>query len=103
MKTKILLIAIVLIILNVSCKVQVYPSIVDGSKSDGTLTATYYYESLTTPIVHWEEAKIKALEKCKAWGYRDFDFFDGISQCVKQDTYGNCVTYQVIYKCQCKN
>jgi len=88
----------------VSCKVQVYPSIIDGSKADGTLTISYEVIAYTKPIVHWEEVIQSSRSKCQLWGYKDVEFFGGgTSKCNNIDLNGNCCRWLVTYKCQCTN
>ena len=85
-----------------SCEVQKYLAISDGSKSDGTLTMIYEYGVYEKPVVHWDEAKQSATEKCQSWGYGGSEFFDvGEKACVARDANGNCVRFRVTYKCQC--
>lgn len=86
-----------------SCTVQKYLAIIDGSKSDGTLTMMYEYKNagFEKPVVHWDEAKKSAISKCQSWGFKGAEFFDvGTSVCVAYDGY-TCVRKRVTYKCQC--
>lgn len=87
-----------------SCKAHKYLAISDGSKADGTLTLMYEYGVFEKPILHWEEAKKSAIEKCKSWGFNGAEFFDvGTSVCISYNSARQCVRYRVTYKCQCTN
>lgn len=84
-----------------SCEVQKYMSLTDGSKAEGTLTFSYDVGSFEKPVVHWDEAKAKANEKCKAWGYSGAEWLtDGEKQCIQYNEYG-CVRWRYTYICQC--
>jgi S1-C subfamily serine protease len=85
-----------------SCTSVKYLAISDGSRSDGTLTLMYEYGAFEKPVVQWEAAKKSAIEKCRSWGYYGAEFFDvGTSNCIGYNSYGNCLRWRVIYKCQC--
>lgn len=76
--------------------------ITNGSRSDGTLTLSYEYGAFEVPEVNWENAKLKAIDKCKSWGYAGAEFFEaGESHCLSYNMYGSCTRWRVIYKCQC--
>lgn len=98
---KFLILIFTIIVLD-SCEVQKYLAISDGSKSDGTLTMVYEHGVYEKPVVHWEEAKQSAAEKCQSWGYGGAEFFDvGEKECISRDANGNCLRFRVTYKCQC--
>ena len=106
MKTRILfsIMGLSLLFVLSSCNAIKYLQIVDGSKSDGTLTMVYEYGIFEKPIVQWDQAKQNAINKCQSWGYKSAEFFDaGVTQCIGYDQYGSCVRWRVIYKCQCTN
>ena len=87
-----------------SCTSIKYLQIADGSKSDGTLTLVYEYGAFEKPVVQWDQAKQNATDKCKSWGYKGAEFFDvGVTNCIGYNGYGNCISWRVIYKCQCTN
>lgn len=94
MKTIKLLVAVAFIM--TSCTVQRELLVVDGSKSDGTVTLAAEYPVGPRVKVDVEKAKLKALEKCKAWGYKNAEFFDsGIDTAI-----GNG-RRRIVYKAQC--
>lgn len=76
-----LLFAVVLF--NTRCSVQRELQVVDGSKADGTLTLATEYDGAFKVKVDVQKAKLKAEEKCKAWGYSNAEFFDaGLTQSI---------------------
>lgn len=84
------------------CVVHKCPSVYDGSKSDATIAMYYEYGEYEKPVVHWEEAKAKALEKCKNWGYSNVEYFgSGVTECIAYDLEGICERWRVTLKCQC--
>lgn len=107
MKKKIFIILGMTILLLSSCSrtIDKYLQIVDGSKSDGTLTMIYEYPLHWRWIkynIRWDDAKVSAIKKCQSWGYSSAEFFDaGLTQCISFDMYGNCIMWRVTYKCQC--
>jgi len=93
---------IVFVLLFAASAVQKDLQISDGSKADGTLTLVYEYGAFEKPEVNWESAKLRAIEKCRSWGYSNAEFFDvGTRTCLSYDMYGSCNTWRVTYKCQC--
>ncbi len=99
MKTLSFLIAI--FILTTGCETTKYLSVLNGSKSDGTLVMAYEYGGFQKPIVQWNDANARADQYCKSWGYKGHQWFDPQYICIWKDAYGNCTTYRVIYRCQC--
>ncbi len=96
---RILLLFIPMVLL--SCTVKKRLEIVDGSKADGTLTMAYEIKTHQKAKFLIEEAKAKAMVRCKQWGYTDVDIFDaGIKECIEYRQ-GRCIKYRVSYKCQC--
>ena len=84
-----------------SCETTKYLALTDGSKSDGTLTFSYEFGGLEKPLVMWDDALDKAVERCKSWGYNGAEWFgDGTSICLAYNEYG-CLKYRLTYLCQC--
>jgi hypothetical protein len=84
-----------------SCKTTRYLSVVDGSKSDGTLIMAHNSYGIETSIVQWDDALAKARKSCQEWGYEDAEFFGGSwNECTAYNEYG-CTARIVYYKCQC--
>lgn len=82
-----------------SCGVQKKDlQIVDGSKADGTVTLAVDYDAYRRISINLENAKQKAVEKCKAWGYNNAELFDaGLTQSIGRGF------NRVTYKAQCTN
>lgn len=82
-----------------SCSVQRELLVIDGSKSDGTVTlGTEGFNAGKSVVVDKEKGLMRAKEKCKQWGFNDAEFFDfGI----KQPAGGYNV--RMLYKVQCVN
>lgn len=97
MKKLTLLFAFALI--AVSCGVQQRElQIVDGSKADGTLTFAVEHDAFRRIKINIDNAKQKAEEKCKAWGYKGAEFFDaGQKQSIGRGF------ERITYKAQCTN
>ncbi|MDY3547422.1 YecR family lipoprotein [Riemerella anatipestifer] len=79
-----------------SCTVKKDLYIIDGSKSDGTLTLATEYDAAFRVKIDMQKAKQNASEKCKALGYKEADFFDtGVTQAI------GAGRRRIIYKVQC--
>ena len=88
-------------VLLYGCKVNKYLYVTGGSKADGTLTMSYEYGAFEKPVIQWEEAKQRALQYCKSWGYSGFQFFDrGTQECISWGNSG-CNRWRVTFTCQC--
>lgn len=71
-----------------------------GSKSDGTLVFAHEHKSTDNFTVDIEDAKTRALEKCKSWGYSGAEFFDtSETRCVSPTRKG-CLKWRTTYNCQ---
>jgi S1-C subfamily serine protease len=96
------LLPLLFMVIFISCKSIKIPAIIDGSRADGTLTLVYEYSHYERPIVQWDVAKQSTISKCKSWGYFDAEFFElGTKECISRAPAGNCLAWQVTYKCQC--
>lgn len=84
-----------------SCVVKKELQIVDGSKSDGTLTLAYEIKGHKKAKVNTELAKAQALHHCKQWGYSNVEMFAPMKRCIESNRYNQCIKYQITYKCQC--
>lgn len=94
---KILLVSSLIFVLS-NCTVQRELQVVDGSKADGTVTLATEYDGAFKVKVNMQNAKQKAEEKCKAWGYKNSEFFDaGITQSIGGGR------KRLVYKAQCTN
>ena len=92
---------LIISVLLVGCKTTRYLSISDGSRSDGTITMMHSSYGVETSVVQWDDALVKAKERCKDWGYSDAKFFETYEKvCTNSNEYG-CTAYNVYYKCQC--
>lgn len=95
MKTKLKLIISCSILLT-SCSIKKELSIIDGSKSDGTLTLAAEYDGAFIVKVDLQKAKERAQEKCNAWGYKSAELFDaGTTQSIGGGR------KRIVYKVQC--
>jgi putative component of membrane protein insertase Oxa1/YidC/SpoIIIJ protein YidD len=78
------------------------PLLIDGSKSEATLTFAYEYGAFEFKHdVHWSAAQLEANQRCKAWGFSNANFFKtGVSTCLAPPS---CNFYRMTFKCQCEN
>ena len=84
------------------CAVTKVPQPTSGSRSDGTVEMSYQYGQYQNPQVNWQKAKIKAVERCKAWGYSGAEAFGGaMEDCQSTDMYGSCTRATVTKEYQC--
>lgn len=84
------------------CATNVVPMPMSGSKADGTVTLSYGYGMLESPVVDWSAANNTARLKCSAWGYESASPFGGEEKkCVAVNGYGNCIqwTVNIMYQC----
>lgn len=84
-----------------SCSVTKEMSATGGSKSDGTVKLSYTYNSFEQPTVDRDNALATAVKRCKAWGYKDAEPFDGsLKSCSSGSAYG-CSIWMVTREYQC--
>ncbi len=84
------------------CATQKIPQATGGSKADGTINLAYEYGLFEEPVVDWGIATNTAIERCKAWGYKNAESFGGSqNNCLAYNGYGNCVRTQVNVTYQC--
>lgn len=95
-------ISLIFILALYSCATNVTPQPIGGSKADGTVTLSFQYGMFETPVVDWVTASGNAVERCKAWGYKNANAFGGSQNiCLAHNGYGNCVRTQVNVTYQC--
>lgn len=84
--------------------INVTPVPTTGSKADGTVVLSYNYGLFQQPNVDLEAAQATALKRCKAWGYKKAEAFEGTSNvCQQYNGYGNCLNMRVDITYQCLN
>ena len=84
-----------------SCTKRVNPQPAGGSKADGMVNLSYRIHKWKKAKVDTNEAKQKAIKRCKAWGYESATHFGTTKNCVQYDMYGSCTFYRVMIKYQC--
>lgn len=60
-----------------ACATPKFPSAMGGSKADGSVTMGFNYNYMEKPVVDWNQTKLEAERKCKAWGYESAEAFGG--------------------------
>lgn len=106
MKKYLLLTLFTFTIIGTGCVAKKGLMIIDGSKSAGTFTLAMEYGQNFwggegSPKVKTEEARQKAISKCKQWGYSDAELFEaGVSECVSYFK-DRCNKWRYTVKCQC--
>lgn len=54
------------------------------------------------PEVRWDQAQLKAMNRCRAWGYSDAQRFGGVQkQCLAYNGYGSCMRMMITVPYQC--
>lgn len=99
MKKSVFFIAVFIVLSG--CQVPKYLSVLNGSKSDGTLTMSFDYGGFQKPVVQWKDANERADNYCKQWGYSGHQWFDPQTTVLYVNGYGQPIGWRVIYKCQC--
>lgn len=73
-----------------------------GSKADGVVEMSYEYSEFQQPVVNYEEGMTSAISRCKAWGYKRAEAFDGgISTCVVPGGFSGCARMRNTISYQC--
>lgn len=73
-----------------------------GSRADGMVEMSFEHTWLEKPVVQWEQGKITAGERCRAWGYDRAEPFGGAStQCKQYNGFGDCMQAVVTIRYQC--
>ncbi|WP_407919345.1 YecR family lipoprotein [Croceicoccus estronivorus] len=75
-----------------------------GSKADGVVEMSYEYGEFEEPVVNPQQGVEAATKRCKAWGYKTAEAFDGgINTCVIPGGLGGCSTMRTTVSYQCTN
>ncbi|MBY6154062.1 YecR-like lipofamily protein [Vannielia litorea] len=73
-----------------------------GSRADASVVLSYEYTALEIVTADWNAAQSSADKRCRAWGYRKADPFQGtVNQCQQTDAYGSCIRGTVSKTYQC--
>jgi hypothetical protein len=66
------------------------------SPADGIVQLSIQYELSDRPVIDSDTAQNTARERCSAWGYSDAQRFEpGQQQCLTQDIFGHCKSYNL--------
>lgn len=92
------------ILLLAACATPTTMSATGGSKADGIVEMSYEYGEFQQPVIDPEQGMISAIKRCKAWGYRKAEPFDGgISTCIIAGGFGGCSRMRQTISYQCIN
>ncbi len=73
-----------------------------GSRADANVVLSYQQSSYEMVTPDWEAAQGSADARCRAWGYRKAEPFEGTNtQCQAFDGWGNCMMSTVSRTYQC--
>ncbi|WP_081533516.1 YecR family lipoprotein [Rhodovulum sp. P5] len=73
-----------------------------GSRADASVVLSYDFTSAEKVTADWAAAQAAADARCRAWGYRRADPFEGVrTQCNQSDGWGNCIRGMVSRTYQC--
>lgn len=98
---KMLTIGILLPVFFTGCATVKFPQATGGSRSDGIVELSFDYGAFEKPIVSWDIALDRAIERCKGWGYQSADPFGGSEEkCLNYNEYG-CIHRLITIKYQC--
>jgi hypothetical protein len=85
-----------------ACAIDVAPMVTGGSKADAVVNVSYIVPEFRVPNINFEEAKAKATKRCQAWGYKNAEAFEGITQsCAQRDIFDGCgaLKHTLTYQC----
>lgn len=100
MKKTILLSALLL----AGCATPTAMSATGGSKADGIVEMSYEYAEFQQPVLDPKQGMASAVKRCKAWGYKKAEPFDGgIQTCVVPGGFGGCSRMRTTIRYQCIN
>ena len=98
---KALVLCILLIALSSGCAVQKSYGSSGGSKADGIVKMSYSYGGWDIPTIDPSEGLVKAVKRCKVWGYANAEPFEYESRvCQSTGQYG-CNFWVVTKEYQC--
>ncbi len=94
--------ALLALLLIAACATPVNMSATGGSHADGIVEMSYEYGEFEKPVVNPEQAMSTAVRRCKAWGYKNAEAFDGgINTCVIPGGFGGCSRMRTTISYQC--
>lgn len=94
--------AVLTILALVGCATPKTMTPTGGSKADGIVNLSYSYTLFEQPQVDMEAARVSAVQRCEAWGYKNAEAFGGqTSECNARNGYGNCINTTVTVPFQC--
>lgn len=93
---------VALLMLSGCVSVQKNWLVVDGSRSDATVTTAYEYEWYEKPETVRDQREELASKTCKRWGYEAAESLGTITtECISYDGQGGCNRKRVSVKYQC--
>ena len=97
--------AFILSVIAVSaCAAPTTMSATGGSKADGIVEMSYEYGEFQQPVLDPQQGMASAGKRCKAWGYKKAEPFDGgINTCVLPGGFGGCSRMRTTISYQCTN
>lgn len=85
-----------------ACATPTSMSATGGSKADGIVEMSYEYGEFQQPVVDPEQGMGSAVKRCKAWGYKKAEPFDGgIQTCIIPGGFGGCSRMRTTISYQC--
>ena len=72
-----------------------------GSKSDGIVRMSFEHTWLEKPEFSVEQGRLRALARCKSWGYADAEAFGGHTRECIQNSQSGCIRWFVTIEYQC--
>lgn len=92
------------ILLLAGCATPTAMSATGGSKADGIVEMSYEYGEFQQPVIDPEQGMASAVKRCKAWGYKKAEPFDGgVSTCIIPGGFGGCSRMRQTISYQCIN
>ncbi|MEM7643312.1 MAG: YecR family lipoprotein [Pseudomonadota bacterium] len=96
----------VLLLTLAGCAVDypVTPQPLGGSRADGSVIVGFQHDAFQAPRPDWQAGLVSATNRCRAWGFRSADPFEGTNtRCERSDLYGTCLMATVTKTYQCLN
>lgn len=85
-----------------ACAAPTGMSATGGSKADGVVEMSYEYSEFQKPIIDPQQGMNTAVKRCKAWGYKQAEPFDGgIQTCIIPGGFGGCARMRTTISYQC--